>query len=58
MAIGFCVVSLFYVIFTVVLYYHWAEYAVEERVRALSLTIYFFTTLPLLAIMGVMVLLV
>lgn len=58
MAIGFCVVSIFYVIFSVVLYYHWVEYAVEEKVRTLSLFIYFFTTLPLLALMGVMILLV
>lgn len=55
MTLGFYIVSLVYVIFTVVLYYHWMEYAVEQRVRTLSLAIYFIVTLPLLGLMGAMI---
>lgn len=54
MKLGFYIVSLFYVIFSVVLYYHWMEYAVDEKVRNISLSIYFLTTLPLLSLMGLM----
>lgn len=58
LTLGFYIVSIAYVIFTVVLYYHWMEYAMDERVRTLSLTIYFFISLPLLALMGAMIFIV
>lgn len=55
MTLGFYILALFYVIFSVVFYYHWMQYAVDKKVRNLSLLIYLLTTLPLLAVMGMMI---
>jgi hypothetical protein len=55
MTLGFYVLAIFYVIFSVILYYHWMQYAVDAKVRNLSLLIYFLATIPLLGLMGLMI---
>ncbi len=45
-----------YVIFTVVMYYHWQNYSMNKSVTAQTYIAYFITTLPLLAILGLSVL--
>lgn len=48
----FLVFVLCYIIFSLILYYHWRSYAINARVTTLTLTIYFTSTLILLAIAG------
>jgi len=55
MTLGFYVLAIFYIVFTVIFYYHWMQYAVDAKIRNLSLLIYFLTTLPLLGLMGLMI---
>jgi hypothetical protein len=55
MTLGFYVLAIFYVIFSVILYYHWMQYAVDKKVRNLSLLIYFLATIPLLGVMALMI---
>jgi hypothetical protein len=55
MTLGFYLLALLYVIFSVIFYYHWMQYAVDKRVRSVSLSLYIFTTLPLITIMGLMI---
>ncbi|MCA9354947.1 hypothetical protein KC865_00140 [Candidatus Kaiserbacteria bacterium] len=43
-----------YVIFTAIFYYHWTNYSTDTKVTGLTFFLYFATTLPLLAVMGVM----
>ena len=45
-----------YAIFTAILYYHWKTYATDQKVTALTLGMYFVTTIPLLLVMGIMLL--
>ncbi|MBP9836786.1 MAG: hypothetical protein KBC78_03050 [Candidatus Pacebacteria bacterium] len=52
--IGFYLLLMFYIVFTAVLYYHWREYSVDEKVTRITLIFYFSTTLPLLGIMGIL----
>lgn len=54
MTLVFYLIAIFYIIFSVIFYYHWTQYAVDKKVRNLTLLIYILTTLPLLAIMGMM----
>ncbi len=49
----FYVIAALYVIFSVIFYYHWVSYAVNARVMNLTLVLYFATTLPLAALMGI-----
>ena len=56
MTLGFYVFMIFYVIFSVILYYHWMQYAVDTRVRNLSLLLYFVSTVPLLGLLGIVIL--
>jgi hypothetical protein len=50
--LAFYLLTACYVIFSVIVYYHWVSYAVDAHVRNLSLTIYFSGTIPLLAVMA------
>lgn len=56
LTLAFYLLALMYVVFSVVLYYHWMQYAVDKRVRGLSLAAFFLSTLPLIGIMGIIVL--
>ncbi len=55
MTLGFYALAIFYVVFSVILYYHWMQYAVNAKVRNLSLLMYFLATIPLLGLMGLMI---
>lgn len=48
----FYILSLFYVIFSVIFYYHWMQYAVDKHIRRVTLLTYLGTTLPLVGIMA------
>jgi hypothetical protein len=52
----FYIMTALYAIFSVILYFHWMEYAVDNRIRNLSLLLYFLSTLPLVATMGLVIL--
>lgn len=52
--IGFYLLLMFYVVFTAILVYHWREYSVDEKVARITMIFYFSTTLPLLAVMGIL----
>jgi hypothetical protein len=48
----FLIFVLGYIIFSLILYYHWQSYAISARAITLTLTSYFVSTLGLLAIAG------
>jgi heme/copper-type cytochrome/quinol oxidase subunit 2 len=48
----FYVLLLIYIIFTVILYYHWQNYSMSKAVTAQTYIAYFVTTIPLLLILG------
>lgn len=50
------VLLIIYIIFTVVLYYHWQNYSMSKVVTGQTYVAYFITTIPLLAILGLSVL--
>lgn len=52
--IGFYLFLMFYVVFSAILYYHWKEYSVDEKVTRITLIFYFSTTVPLLLAMGIL----
>jgi uncharacterized membrane protein YidH (DUF202 family) len=45
-----------YLLFTIILYYHWREYGIDKKVTSYTLITYFTTTVPLLLIMGILLL--
>ena len=56
--LGFYVAVAVYVLFTAIIYYHWNEFSTDAGVSKITLVAYFGTTLPILAIAGVMVLVI
>lgn len=52
MPLIFYMVAALYTVFTGVLYYHWSTYAHDKKTIALTYTLYFALTLPLLIVMG------
>ena len=52
--IGFYLILMFYIVFTAILYYHWNEYSMDEKVTRITMIFYLSTTLPLLAFMGIL----
>ncbi len=53
MPLIFYMVAALYTVFTGVLYYHWNTYAQDRKTIALTYTLYFVITLPLILIMAV-----
>lgn len=53
---GFYILAAAYIIFTIVMYYHWNEYSVDMRVTSITLITYFVTTIPLIATLGIIAL--
>ncbi len=51
--LGFYLILLVYIIFTAILYYHWKEYSIDEKATRVTLIFYFFTTVPLLSVLGI-----
>jgi magnesium-transporting ATPase (P-type) len=50
--IAFYVFGIIYVVYSLILYYHWHVYAESGRVYQLTTALYFVSTLPLLALMA------
>jgi hypothetical protein len=50
--IFFCVLGA-YAIFSGILYYHWNSYGTDLQVMTTTFLVYFFTTIPLFVIMGI-----
>jgi hypothetical protein len=43
-----------YAIFSGILYYHWSSYGTDVKVTLYTFIVYFFTTIPLFIIMGIL----
>jgi hypothetical protein len=56
--ITFYLLVIAYVIFTVVLYYHWQSYSMDKSATVQTYLAYFVITIPLLAIMGMSILVI
>jgi tellurite resistance protein TehA-like permease len=56
--IVFYLLVIAYVIFTVVFYYHWQSYSMDKSATVQTYLAYFVITLPLLAIMGLSILVI
>lgn len=56
--IAFYLLVIAYVIFTVVFYYHWQSYSMDRKAALQTYLAYFVITLPLLAIMGLSILII
>lgn len=57
-ALGFYMVAAIYIIFSIILYYHWNEYSTDPAVSRITLIVYLATTVPLISIIGVMSLII
>lgn len=51
-ALGFFAMVIIYVIFTVILYYHWQTYSTDTAIQKVTLIAYFAISIPLIGIMG------
>ena len=56
--IAFYLLVIAYVIFTIVFYYHWQNYSVDKKATLQTYLAYFVITLPLLAILGLSILVI
>lgn len=56
--ITFYILVIIYAIFTIVFYYHWQSYSVEKSATLQTYLAYFIITIPLLAIMGLSILVI
>ncbi|MBY0537974.1 hypothetical protein K2P47_01095 [Patescibacteria group bacterium] len=56
--ITFYLIVIAYVIFTVVFYYHWQNYSIDRKATLQTYLAYFVITLPLLAIIGLSILVI
>ncbi len=54
----FYLVAMFYIIFSIIFYYHWREYSVDVKVTKITLIFYWTTTISLMIILGIMTLLI
>lgn len=52
--LGFYLMAAVYIIFTIIMYYHWNEYGIDEAVTKTTLITYLVTTVPLIIILGLM----
>jgi len=48
----FYIAAIIYIIYSVILYYHWTQYGTNKAVTSLTLIAYGLTTVPLLLIMA------
>lgn len=56
--IAFYLLLITYVIFTVVFYYHWQNYSIDKKATLQTYLAFFVITMPLLAIMGLSILVI
>ncbi len=54
--LGFYITTLIYVIFSVILYYHWQAYSAEPKITRLTFFFFFFLSLPLITTLGLITL--
>ena len=54
----FLVALIIYVVFTIIFYYHWQNYSVDKSATLQTYFAYFIITVPLLALMGLSVLII
>ena len=54
----FYLLIIIYVVFTVVFYYHWQNYSVDKTATIQTYLSYFVITIPLLALMGLSILII
>ncbi len=52
--IGFFVALFIYTVYTGILFYHWNAYATSQSATRLTFLMYFLTTIPCIAIIGIM----
>ena len=52
--IGFYLVAGLYTVFTIILYYHWQQYSIDDKVSRLTYIVYLVTTLPLIGLLGIL----
>jgi hypothetical protein len=56
--LGFYMAAIVYIIFTAIFYYHWKEYSTDPAVTKITLILYLVTTVPLIATIGIMTLVI
>lgn len=56
--LGFYVAAAIYLMFSIIMYYHWNEYSTDKAVSRITTIIYLATTIPLVIILGVMTLVI
>lgn len=56
--LGFYFAAAIYLIFSIILYYHWNEYSTDKAVSRITTIIYLATTVPLIIILGIMTLVI
>ena len=54
--LGFYAVIGAYTDFTIMLYYHWQEYSVDDKVTKITIVLYFSLTLPLILALSLLTL--
>ncbi len=45
--LGFYLVTIVYLVFTIIFYYHWSQYSMDLKVTTLTYVLYAITTIPL-----------
>ncbi len=51
--LGFYIIALLYIVYTLILTFHWKEYSVDAKVTSITLVTYFVFTLPLLLLLAI-----
>lgn len=51
--LGFYLLTIVYLVFTAVLYFHWQQYSINTSISKTTALLYLCSTLPLIVILGV-----
>lgn len=57
-ALGFLFLLMIYIVFSLILHYHWKNYATDAKVSKLTIWAHFAITVPLILVMGLMTLII
>jgi hypothetical protein len=57
-ALGFYIIAAIYIIFSIIMYYHWNEYSTDSAVSRITLIVYLVSTVPLISMLGIMSLII
>lgn len=52
--VSFLVTLLIVIIFSIILYYHWEQYAISKQVKNITYIAYSVITIPLISLMGIL----